>query len=345
MSESNEVRTLTGKGETIPLAAHRIRFTLRTTKPLRFHAFKGSALRGALASTMQRHLCPQWQAERTDPLHIALCPVCQLLRLEHGDGLSGEVRRPYALTPPLDACTVYPAGEMWTLDLTLFGAKIAYLPYLALAIHQMGQEGVGLRDEDGQRGRFAVERIDAVHPLRGERRTMMAPGERTVRSQTLPVTHDDVIAESRRLADALRKNGNRLRITFLTPTRINQGQHMLKRPEFFPLCKQIALRVLDLCAQHGDGRPNVALKTDLYPPMDAVRLVADDTRWHDVKGYSQRLGQAQVLGGLVGSAVYAAQEWEALLPWLVWGQQTHVGKNSVKGCGVYRLDASLDATV
>jgi len=79
------------------------------------------------------------------------------------------------------------------------------------------------------------------------------------------------------------------------------------------------------------------LKSDLYPAADTVQLVRDETHWWDLKGYSSRLGRGQVLGGFVGRAVYSAPDWRPLLPWLLWGVSTHVGKNVVKGCGIYRL--------
>ncbi|MFN3982895.1 MAG: CRISPR system precrRNA processing endoribonuclease RAMP protein Cas6, partial [Caldilinea sp.] len=81
----------------------------------------------------------------------------------------------------------------------------------------------------------------------------------------------------------------------------------------------------------------IVLKRDIYPAADAVEVVTDDTHWWDVAGYSGRLGREQRLGGLVGTALYRTDVWAALLPWLVWGEVVQVGKNVVKGCGVYRL--------
>ena len=43
------------------------------------------------------------------------------------------------------------------------------------------------------------------------------------------------------------------------------------------------------------------------------------------------------LGGLIGAATYQSATWDALLPWLLWGEVVQVGKNVVKGCGLYRL--------
>ena len=50
-----------------------------------------------------------------------------------------------------------------------------------------------------------------------------------------------------------------------------------------------------------------------------------------------RKGDKTPVGGLVGSATYKADEWEALLPWLLLGQGTQVGKSAVKGLGVYGI--------
>src|SRR4051812_33151954 len=106
---------------TIPLTAHHIRFTVRTTTPIHFGEFKGSALRGALAGVLRRTFCPEWRADKTDPLHQALCPICQLLSVEGDEETSGDVRRPYAIEPPLDEQHAYGPGETFDFGLTLYG--------------------------------------------------------------------------------------------------------------------------------------------------------------------------------------------------------------------------------
>lgn len=321
----------------IPLTAHHLRFTVRAETAIAFHDFKGSALRGAMAGYLKRTYCPEWRADKTDPLHQALCPVCQLLSYELTPEEGGDIRRPFALQPPTSAQNTFDPGEVFSFGLTLFGNQMAYLPYLVLAVRASGEDGVGAKGVERQRGRFRLERIDAVNPLSGATQAMLAPGAATVQTATLPVTHEQVLAAAAALSEQLAANEKRLTIEFLTPLRLIQGEHTVKTPEFFPLAKQVVLRVLDLCSQHGDGRPDVVLKRDIYPAADAVTLVADHTTWWDVAGYSGRLGREQRLGGLVGSAVYRAEAWEPLLPWLVWGEVVQVGKNVVKGCGVFRL--------
>ena len=340
----------------IPLSAHHIRFTVRATTPLVFSDFKGSALRGAFATVLRRTFCPQGERDpATEQVHQALCPVCRLLSWDGDEETSGDVRRAYAIEPPLTDQSHFAPGDTFTFGAALYGDSWALFPYVALAAGGMGEFGVGKkvvsgagaggewRGAPGERGRFVVEQIEAVNGLTGARLVMMGPGEQLVRTETLPITQEQVAAATVQWLPHLAAQGNRLTIAFLTPTRLTvQGDHIAKQPDFFPLIKQTVLRLLDLAAQHGGGRPTIngealVLKRDIYHYADQVELVADHTHWWDAKGHSSRLGRQQVLGGFVGHATYVAPDWEPLLPWLLWGQSTHVGKNIVKGCGIYQV--------
>lgn len=325
--------------DAIPLTAHHVRFTVVAETEIGFQDFKGSALRGALAHCLRRTFCPEWRAEKTEPLHQALCPICQLLSWEGDEETSGDVRRPYALQPPRGEQNRFTPGDSFQFGVTLFGEKLGYLPYLVLAVQGVGRTGIGQANGHGQRGRFRLERIDAVNRLTGAVCPMLVPGSNMVNTQTEPVNHAQVLAAARSLTDRLHNRGNLLSLRFLTPMRVTQDEHMAKTPEFFPLVKQMARRLLDLSAQHAGGRPaDVVLKRDLYSAADAVRLVEDTTTWWDLTGYSGRLQQTQHLGGYVGTATYHTDDWGPLLPWLIWGSVTQVGKNIVKGCGLYQLD-------
>jgi len=334
----------------IPLSAHHLRFTVRAQTPIVFNDFKGSALRGAFVSVMRRTFCPEWRADKTDPLHRSLCPVCQLLTLENDDladpaGRPGDVRRPYAIQPPPGDQTHYAPGDTFCFGLTLFGDTLTYLPYLVLTAGGMGDNGVGKKDESGRRGTFTVEQIDAVHPLRGALQPMLEPDGRMVQPRTIPVLPADVLDATASLTDQLTARDNHLRIDWLTPTRITQRRELWQDADFFAFGKQVVLRILDLCAQHGGGRPTIdgqplEVRRDIYPHLNSVELIADQTRWWDVQGYSDRIGRQQRLGGVLSSAVYRAPDWGPLLPWLIWGMSTQVGKNIVKGCGIYQLAAA-----
>ena len=78
---------------------------------------------------------------------------------------------------------------------------------------------------------------------------------------------------------------------------------------------------------------------DCAAGQDRARLVQDFTQWVDLKSGSRRLGRATPAGGFVGVATYEAgrETWQALLPYLLWGQEVHVGKSATKGDGWYEV--------
>ncbi|MFZ1756323.1 MAG: CRISPR system precrRNA processing endoribonuclease RAMP protein Cas6 [Caldilineaceae bacterium] len=326
----------------IPLTAHHLRFTCRAVEPILWHPFKGSAVRGAFVGVLRRTFCPEWKAAETDVIHVQLCPVCQLLAAPNDEETPGDVRRPYAIRPPLDTDLRYEPGREFSFTITLFGESLLYLPYLVLTAGGMGATGMGRKDGNGKRGRFEVEHIDGVNPLSGESVTLLGPGERMVQAVSAPVTHKQVLAASMEALDLLAGSGNRLALHFYTPTRLTQDEHKMEKPEPFQMIKAAVLRVTDLAAQYGGGRPMLDgrplhLKTDIYPHADRVVVVTDETRWWDVSGYSGRLEREQRLGGFVGRVFYQAEDWGPLLPWLLWASQTQVGKNAVKGSGIVGL--------
>lgn len=327
----------------IPLIAHHLRFTCRAVEPMLWHPFKGSAVRGAFVGVLRRTFCPEWKAAETDPIHVQLCPVCQLLAAPNDEDTPGDVRRPYAIRPPLDADLGYEPGREFSFTITLFGESLLYLPYLVLTAGGMGATGMGRKNGNGKRGRFEVERIDSLNPLSGESVALLEPGEQMVQAVSAPVTSAQVLAASREARDLLAENGNRLTLCFDTPTRLTQDERKMEKPEPFQMMKAAVLRVTDLAAQYGGGRPMLDgrplhLKTDIYPHADQVAVVADETRWWDVSGYSGRLDREQRLGGFVGRVIYQTEDWTALLPWLLWASQTQVGKNAVKGSGIVGLE-------
>ncbi len=328
----------------LALAVHHIRFMVRAETPILFHEYAGSALRGALAAALRTMQCPEAGRTGQDPLHASLCPVCRLIAAGQGEETAGDLRRPYGLRLPAAPPNEVAPGSGFSFDLALYGAAAAgiedALRGLLLAVRDMGRLGVGRRGEDGRRGRLAIAEIAAVHPLSGARRTLYAEGGRTIDLHTLPITAADVDEAAAALREQVAAAGGRLAVHFETPTRLTEGHSLVRTPAFFPLAKQATLRILDLAAQHGGGRPEFALKRDLYPHADMVQLAEDQTRWWDLHGHSSRLGRPQPLGGFVGRAVYAAPAWSALLPWLVWGSVAGVGKNIVKGCGWYSLAAA-----
>jgi hypothetical protein len=269
--------------------------------------------------------------------------VCWLLAAnEH----PGEERRGYALLPPLNPPDCYAPGERFSFGLTLFGNALRFLPYFVLAVPEMGRMGVG-----AGRGRFALRQVWAAAPLAdgllqgvedplqgaGESQPLLAEGEALVHTPTLMISAERVIGAAEQLAGS-----GRLSLNFLTPTRLVEDGQLLKAPDFGVFFARLLKRLDELNEQFADGerRPLDEVNA-LHAFADRVRLIETQTRWVEVWSGSSRTGKETPLSGFVGLATYSAppEVWAPLLPWLIWGQGTQVGKDVVKGNGWYELVA------
>lgn len=337
------------------LTTTHLRFVCEATTPLRLEAenFRaGSNLRGALGNVMLRTYCA---GDAHDPQHAATCPVHWLLA---ANLKPGEDRRGYALVPPLpDEAQVYlNPGDAFEFGLTLFGDTLRFLPYFILTVPEMGRMGIG-----PGRGKFVLKRVWALNPLTGESEILFGDAGNVVRTPTLVVNHAGVMQEAegrRQNAEGRRENGKtgdwrletadsrletgdrRLEIEFLTPMRLIGDQHTAKFPDFVTLFMRLLKRLDELEEQFagGTGRALEEVRA-LNDAARSVQLCEVQSRWVEVFSGSNRRGMSSPLSGFVGRAVFSAPRavWKELLPWLVWGELTQVGKATVKGNGVMRV--------
>ncbi len=315
------------------LTALRLRFECEAQTSLRLGGLKaGSNLRGALLNVMRRATCAAYPrsalgaAAGADPEHAKTCPVCWLVAANQNPG---EERRGYTLAmPPTE--TIAPGERFW-FELTLFGDAIASLPYFVLAAPEAGRLGMGVG-----RGTFALRSIAALHPAQ-EPETVLEEGSHIVHPPQGRIGHGDILrAAQTRWAGEL----SHLLIRFHTPLRVVQGEQLLKSPDFGAFFAALLRRVDDLAAQHcqQEARP-AAERERLWALANRVRLQESDAEWLEVQSGSSRSGKATWISGLVGDARYFAppEVWRELLPWLLWGEVAQVGKDTVKGNGVFRM--------
>ena len=323
-----------------------LRFTALAQTPIKLGGYQaGERLRDGLAQVMLRAVCPETQrASRPTPEHAAVCPACWLLAFQGrtggagpeaaSEGIAGEVRRAYALAPPLPLPDLVQPGQEFAFTITLFGSGQNYLPYFVLAVSEMGREGVG-----PGRGQFGLRSIQAFNPYSdGPGEWVLTPGENLVRLPKLALTWEDARRAAQQWEHSLQANPA-LRVRFLTPTRLVVDEVLLKSPDFAVFFRRLLERIDDLRQQYaGEARRPAEEVEQLYRLADQVRLVQADTQWVDVWGPSGRTGRRTPMGGLVGAATYRAKTWGLLLPWLILGQGVQVGKLATKGNGVFQLE-------
>lgn len=315
-----------------------LRFDVITTTPLNLAGhLAGNNLRNGLASIMLYATCPKTdRRSKPTPEHAASCPACWLLAAEVDPG---TVARGYALVPPQPPGYGLDAGAEFSFVVTLFGSEVAFLPYIVLAVSELGERGVG-----PGRGRFAIERIFAVQPLAGMQQLLWQRGESVVAVPELLIGPDDVARQAVLLGEAVAARGE-LTLEFLSPLRLEEDGRQLKTPDFSVFFRRLLYRIDELNRQFADqGRRDPQEVARLYQLADQVRLVETETRWHELWSHSSRKQDKTPLSGLTGRAVYRSRDWRPLLPWLVWGQAVQVGKSVTKGNGAYQIIAPAGAS-
>ncbi len=286
--------------------------------PLDFGANPGSSIRGALyeaLGTMYDTGASVRSRNEADEN-----PVAWLLRLEDDETSGGkDVPRPIAIRPPLT-----PAACEMSFGISLYGHGQEQLPLVLSALSAMQQIGLGRG-----RNRFKLERIDLLDPLTYRPLPLLdGCGQRLGDLRAAPG-----VDAYTRLAEMLRSD--RVTVEFLTPTRIVESQKLVHTPQFKPWFQRLLERTRLISEVYTDQPVWVPFKM-LLADAEQVTLAEDNTRWVEMWSGSQRAGAMRPTSGFAGLATYEGNVSQ-LLPWLVLGQALQVGKNTVKGCGWYRL--------
>ncbi len=327
-------------------AAQTFEFRCEVTESVVLNEHKGSALRGALFHSLRKVGCSRLELKSCRGCTLVqVCPVSFLLATVDDEAKrGGDVPRPFTINPPLQSKNIFQPGDNFTFGLTLFARPANFWPYLVVALEQMEREGLGAKFEQrpGQwrRGSIRVQEIVARNILSDEEQVLFEPGSRQVALPQLPVDMaqiSQVIGHSE--AQAVRK----LHLDFLTPTRLIVNRKPLQYPDFAVLVQRLIERLSSLSAEYGEAELGLDFE-DIMAEARAVRLVEDRTRWQSVRGYSQRQHQDLSLSGFVGRASFVGRV-DKVLPLLLWGQLTHVGKDATKGNGWYALKFEEEAKV
>ena len=352
--------------------AHRVTVGAEVGRPLVFQEFPGSAVRGAL----YRSLVAQFCANQPILDHggclacpmLSACPVAYLAATLNPDADRGEnVPRPFTVEPPLlttdhgpptipprppstggdvggrppttQGMFVFEAGTPFTFGVTLYAEALQLFPYVVQAVRGMGETGLGIKATANgwRRGTFTLRELWADNPITGERQAVLQRGSGLVTMPDVPIRHAHLAA----LPPP--PPGGRVQVAFLTPTRLKHGGEVVRgAPPFRALFQRLLERLASLVQIFSDTPLDPDLRYSLVGLSDGVRLVAGQARWTHLEGYSGRQGGHTSISGIVGHAVYQADDWASLWPWLKWGEIIHVGKNAVKGEGMLSV-TSLDA--
>jgi hypothetical protein len=282
----------------------------------------GSSLRGALYAALQAMYDTGNHATRSD---AESNPVAWLLRLEDEATTGGkDVPRPIAVRPSLVA-----AGENLSFGISFYGRGREHILLIISAVAAMQRQGIGRG-----RGHFKLVGVDSRDPLTGVVTPILDSSGKSI-GEPPPPPEPEAYTDF-----AARLNSAQLDVTFLTPTRIVDRGKLCQSPVFRPWFQRLLERVRVIGELYTDAPPWIPFQ-ELLEAARQVELVAANTRWLEIVSGSRRDGTLKPTSGFVGKASYQGS-LEKLLPWVLLGQSIQVGKNTIKGCGWYRVEMNGD---
>ena len=276
----------------------------------------------------------------------------------------------------MSAAAIIPPGGQYTFALTLVGRACQFFPYIAMSLPTLEVTGLGRR-QNGRRGRPRVVSVQACDPFTGATQALYQRGNAQVAEPTLVMTPERVAARAATLpADRMTLHfrsptrliaqGQLMRRPDLRTlvARLSERLDALTQEYGEPGVRaaDVSAVTVALAATDTTGGVDAADTTEATGATEATardrrrdddevwrrrwvllewaeraRLTRDETRWVDVASYSSRQRRATPIGGFVGRATYEG-DLAALRELLVWGEIVHVGKNAVKGDGLYRIE-------
>lgn len=318
------------------LITHHFLFTTEVITPVELDEHSGSSLRGSFFDAVWRRFCNNKAALTCADCSLhSMCPVSALVApLREQNERGRDIPRPYVILPPLGA-RHYETGEQLIFGITLIGNIVQFFPYIIMATKALEANGLGrrLNENQGQRGRFKIKQIESYHPVSAERKVVYQSGKPLVEVPTLSVTSMDISKRAAALST------EKISIHFLTPTRILYKDKLVHHAAFLPLLLRLLERLKVLEQTYGvlEGQSSVSEWEELVQLANDIVCVEDNTHWEDLKSYSNRLKRTTPIGGIQGKATFTGN----LAPFrelLSWGELVHVGKNTVKGNGWFKIE-------
>ena len=311
-------------------------FSARTLTQLETNTLSGAALRGSFFNAIWSHFCTNKDAPSCAvcPLHT-LCPVSALVAPLRDENARGQdIPRPYVIVPPLEGARRYQPGESFAFGMTLIGSIVQLLPYILLSLPQVESGGLGhfLAENEGKRGRFHIEKVETCHPFTAERQTIYEEGQTRVQAPAITIHAEEWARRATQLNQA------QITLRFVTPLRLVDREHLVKRMLVRPFLQRLLERYLALERYYGNQQEGLTWeeKEAYLQKTEGIVCTSDQTTWLEFTSYSNRQKRSTPISGLMGEATLAG-DLAPFLELLTIGELIHVGKNAVKGSGRYHI--------
>ncbi len=301
------------------MVAAKLQINFLAAEPVRLPRFAGAVFRGGFGLAFRRVTCPFPTRECDDCLLKEKCVWTYVFNTPRP--ATATIMRKYETVPhpfvlePLSEETEYPAGADLSFNLILIGRATEFLPYFVLTCEQMATQGLG-----PGRPRLKIRNItqDGTILFDATAHAFRSP----LRKQRL------------HLRPGADRRG-RVKLNFLTPTRINYAGRMCRRIDFHILIRSL-LRRLGLLAYFHD-QPVELDYAALIKQAQEVKTTEMHLSGYEWRRYSGRQEREVEMEGMTGTVTYEGNIGP-FLPFLRAGELLHVGKGTTFGMGKYELE-------
>lgn len=303
-------------------------FSLRVLNNIHLPAYKGSTLRGGFGNAFKKVVCISKGRICTSCLLKGKCVYSYIFETPPPSNTSKMKKYPFAphpfvITPPLEEKRTYQEGEILCFELILIGKAIDFLPYFIYTFDELGRRGIGKG-----RGKYSLERVRQELKEKDRKKEILySDKDKVLKNNFNVLTIDDL--------SPFNINTLTLNLRFITPTRLKFDGRLSPKLEFHILLRNLLRRISLLSYFHCGYELALDFK-GLIEKATKVKIQKDHLSWVDWERYSTRQDAKMKMGGFVGSISFYG-DFDPFIPFLLLGEQIHVGKGTSLGLGKYEI--------
>ncbi len=310
----------------------KFRFFLRDENELILPSFTGTTIRGGFGFQFRKIVCLKKELQKCN--ECALKKVCAYAYIfetsppEDSEKLKKiqDIPRPFVIEPPEGNKKIYKRGETIIFNLILIGKGVDYLPYFIFTFKELGKRGFGSR-----KGKYFLEKVSTLMDIEEENFKTIYDGKEGVLLSSYKTWDLSFLMRKREIKDT-----EILTMNFLTPTRIKHNAKLVEDPDFHHIIRSLLHRISSLSYFHCGEELSLDFH-EMIEKAGEIKKVKSDLKWKEIERFSRRQKTKMKLGGFVGKVVYKG-DFRDFVPFLILGEQVHVGKSCTFGFGKYRIE-------
>jgi hypothetical protein len=311
--------------ELLDLDLVKVRFLIRPLNEINFYSFSGTTIRGALGTVLRDHLCVNKKIPCVDCRHKHGCVYSFLFETPPPEDteimrLYPQAPHPFVIRPPSKKIQANHIAKEFPVELLLMGKGIAYLPYLAQAIFELGERGLG-----AGRKKYQVVSLEGAAP--DGWLSLYRGGDKKIGGEINSLRWSELIKTP--------ANGNTVVMDIHTPMRIKYGGKMVRELSGHILARNLLRRAASLLYFHAGVKVSWDFRR-IIAQSEKVQTSRDETKWIGYDRYSGRQKQSMDFGGIVGKIVFDNVP-DAIRDLYSFGSLIGAGKNTSFGLGWYSV--------